>query len=149
MKRISAITAILIIIVILLSACSSQSKGETAINDIVKYCNQERAKAGLPEITLDRDLCDAAQLRAGEIATDGNFAHIRPDGSGCFTALKTDYNYAGENLAKGEPDGRKIVQAWMDSEPHRKNVLTPEYAKTGIAYTEVDGVYYWAALFTD
>ena len=149
MKRITAVILILIIVLLTLSACSPQSKGETAINDIVKYCNEERTKAGLPELTLDEALCDAAQIRAGETATGGNFAHIRPDGSGCFTVIRADYNYAGENLAKGEPDGKKIVKAWMDSEPHRKNVLTSEYAKIGIAYTEADGVYYWAALFTD
>lgn len=149
MKKAIAIALSIIIIVFLFCSCQNQSKGEAAVLDIVKYCNEERTTAGLGGLTLDSSLSEAAQVRAGEITTDENFAHVRPDGSGCFTVLRTDYIYAGENLAKGEPDGKKIVKAWMDSEPHRKNVLTPEYNKIGLAYTEVDGVYYWAAIFTD
>ena len=148
MKRTVFIFFVFVILVTLCS-CASKPTEETAINDIVKYCNAERKSAGLAELTLDEELSNAALVRAGEIISDGNFAHVRPDGSGCFTVIRTAYTHAGENLAKGEPDGRKIVEAWMNSEAHRKNVLTPEFTRIGLAYTEVDGVYYWAALFTD
>lgn len=57
--------------------------------DVLRLVNQEREKEGLSPLTLSQGLSDGAAIRAPEIVT--TFAHERPDGTSCFTALKKDY----------------------------------------------------------
>ena len=54
-------------------------------NEVVRLVNEERAKAGLPALTVDRGAASAAQVRAKEI--ERSFSHTRPDGSSFNSAL--------------------------------------------------------------
>ena len=78
---------------------------------------------------------DAAQKRAEEIATVNS--HTRPDGSKCFTVLK-EYGVTaaptGENAAWGSVSPQEVVDAWMQSEGHRANILNPEARAMGVGY---------------
>ncbi|MBE6827890.1 MAG: hypothetical protein E7514_04640 [Ruminococcaceae bacterium] len=130
------------------ASCSDNST-DRAISGIVNLCNEKRAEEGLGALTLDENLSQNASVRAEETAREGCFSHIRPDGSGCFTAITSDYTAAGENLAEGKPDAQEIVSAWMASEAHRNNIMNRNFGKIGLAFYEKDGVYYLAALFTD
>ncbi|MBO5389511.1 MAG: hypothetical protein J6A59_15555 [Lachnospiraceae bacterium] len=51
--------------------------------EILDLVNQERRAQGLNELVMDKELLEAAMLRAAEIAV--LFDHTRPDGSRCFT----------------------------------------------------------------
>lgn len=102
---------------------------------VVTLVNQERAKVGLPALTLDTTASKAAQVRANEIRT--SFSHTRPNGSSCFTALKeagVSYRTAGENIAAGQKTPEQVVAAWMNSEGHRKNILGSQYTAIGVGY---------------
>ncbi len=112
---------------------------------VVRLVNQERAKAGLPALTLDATASKAAQVRAKEIRT--SFSHTRPNGNSCFTALKeagVSYRTAGENIAAGQRTPEQVVAAWMHSEGHRKNILGSQYTAIGVGYLEGG---YWAQFF--
>lgn len=95
---------------------------------------------------------NAAQTRAEEIAVVNS--HVRPDGSKCFTVLK-DYNVTdaptGENAAWGSVSPEEVVNAWMNSEGHRANILNPEARKMSVGYyynsTSTWG-HQWIQLFT-
>lgn len=81
------------------------------------------------------NLTAAAQKRAEEIATVNS--HTRPDGSKCFTVLK-EYGVTaaptGENAAWGSVSPQEVVDAWMQSEGHRANILNPEARAMGVGY---------------
>ena len=145
MKRF--ICVLLCLCLCLLCSCAAKGNNDKIVGDILSLCNEEREKLGLGSLTIDEALCQSALIRANEISTEGNFSHVRPDGSGCFTVLTGEYSFAGENLATGENDGEKIVSAWMASPDHRANIIKPEFTKAGIAIVNSGDTYYVAMLF--
>ena len=104
-----------------------------AVLDLV---NAERAKYGLQPLVMgDAKLTAAAQQRAEEIATVNS--HVRPNGSKWYTVLG-EYNVTdaavGENAAWGSVSPEEVVNAWMNSEGHRANILDPEARKMSVGY---------------
>ncbi|WP_124101229.1 CAP domain-containing protein [Ruminococcus sp. Marseille-P6503] len=128
---------------------TTKSNGFSAeVNEVLKLVNVERNKAGLKSLTLDAELCRAAQVRAKEINT--HFSHTRPDGTSCFTVLdefNISWSAVGENIAKGHMSPSEVVNAWMNSEGHRKNILSSGFGKLGVGYDSSTKA--WVQLFTD
>lgn len=116
--------------------------------EVLKLVNAERAKYGLSPLAQDKGAAEVAHLRAKEIVK--SFSHTRPDGSSCFTAAKelgVTYRSAGENIAYGYPTPQKVVEGWMNSEGHRKNILSTSFSKIGIGCYNSNGVLYWSQFF--
>ena len=122
----------------------------TFAEQVVKLVNQERIKAGLNEVTLDKTIENAALIRAKEITQ--SFSHTRPNGSNFSTVLKEQgitYKGAGENIAWGQKSPEEVMKAWMNSQGHRANILNPNFTKIGVGhYQNTKGTDYWAQLFT-
>lgn len=117
--------------------------------EVVRLVNAERAKNGLPALSVDTKVQRAAQVRASEQAQ--LFSHTRPNGASCFTALTeagVSYRGAGENIAYGQTSPAAVMNAWMNSEGHRKNILNANFTTIGVGYTTIGGTAYWAQLFT-
>lgn len=116
---------------------------------ILKLVNEERGKAGLQPLVLDESISAAARIRAKEIQT--SFSHTRPNGSSFSTVLKEmgiSYRRAGENIAWGQTSPEQVMQAWMNSEGHRANILNPQYTKLGVGHDQNgSGKNYWVQLF--
>lgn len=110
----------------------------------------------LSTLTLDEQLCKAAAIRAKEIV--GTWGHDRPDGTSCFTVLKDisyTYSTAGENIAAGKKSGSATFIQWKEDnenytgQGHRRNMLSPDFTKIGIAYTfDANSTYkyYWTMI---
>ena len=116
--------------------------------EVLSLVNSERAKYGLSPLAQDKGAAEVAHLRAKEIVK--SFSHTRPDGSSCFTAAKelgVSYRSAGENIAYGYPTPQKVVEGWMNSEGHRKNILSTSFSKIGIGCYKSNGVLYWSQFF--
>jgi len=112
---------------------------------VVDLVNAERAKQGISPLAVDADVMEAAQVRAKEIQS--SFSHTRPDGRSCFTALDeagASYSGAGENIALGQKTPEQVVNDWMNSEGHRKNILNSKFKSIGVG---VDSTA-WTQLFT-
>lgn len=118
-------------------------------NEVVRLVNEERAKAGLPALTVDRGAASAAQVRAKEI--ERSFSHTRPDGSSFNSALTeagVNFSGAGENIAYGQNSPEKVMEGWMNSSGHRANILNSSYTSIGVGhYQNASGVNYWTQLF--
>ena len=118
-------------------------------NEVVRLVNEERAKAGLPALTVDRGAASAAQVRAKEI--ERSFSHTRPDGSSFNSALTeagVNFSGAGENIAYGQNSPEKVMEGWMNSSGHRANILNSSYTSIGVGhYQNTSGVNYWTQLF--
>lgn len=129
---------------------ASVSEYATEVANIV---NQYRAEAGLPPLTLSPSLCEAADIRAAELLT--SFSHTRPNGQTCFSAfdsLGIPYGYAGENIAAGQKTPTEVMNSWINSPGHKKNIMNPNFTKIGIAcYYDASAPYsyYWVQMFTD
>ncbi|MBQ1975460.1 MAG: hypothetical protein II224_06585, partial [Ruminococcus sp.] len=115
---------------------------------VLRLVNAERAKYGLSPFAEDSGATQVAHLRAKELVQ--LFDHTRPNGSSCFTAaseLGVSYRSAGENIAYGYPTPEAVVNGWMNSEGHRKNILSASFGKIGIGCVESGGVLYWSQFF--
>lgn len=132
------------------AANQSQSADSSSFSSrVVALCNEQRAAYGLGPLTEDATLDSLASVRANEIV--GTFDHTRPDGSSCFSVLNgVNYMAAGENIASGQTSPEEVVNAWMNSEGHRANILSADFNKIGVGYLS-QGVYgtSWVQLFTN
>ena len=117
--------------------------------------NGERAKAGLPVLAIDERLAVLARERSNDMVTRGYFSHTTPEGKMVFDFLDARgiYSpYAGENLGRIYGEANQAVQlvvaAFMNSGPHRKNVLNSHYTHLGIGeVTNSEGMLYFTLVF--
>lgn len=111
---------------------------------VIELVNKERIAAGLPALKVSNDLCNAASIRAKEISKE--FSHVRPDGTLCFTVSPI---MSAENIAKGQRTTQAVVSAWMNSEGHKKNILTKQFTITGVGcyYDSETDTYHWVQIF--
>ena len=122
-------------------------------NEFLRRVNNERAKYGLQPLVMgDAKLTAAAQQRAEEIATVNS--HVRPNGTKWYTVL-SEYGVtdaaAGENAAWGNVSPEEVVNACMNSEGHRANILDPEARAMGVGYyynSSSTWGHQWIQLFT-
>lgn len=130
------------------SAPQSSEFNTTYEADVLRLVNIERNKNGLSSLTKDSGATNVAHLRAKEILK--SFSHTRPDGSSCFTAAKelgVTYRTAGENIAYGYSTPEQVVKGWMNSEGHRKNILSDSFKKIGIGCYKSGNTLYWSQFF--
>ncbi|MCU6728371.1 uncharacterized protein%2C YkwD family [uncultured Ruminococcus sp.] len=115
------------------------------VDEVIRLVNEERAAAGLDALEKNDTLCTNADKRAREVAK--KFSHTRPDGTKCFTAITISFTSAAENIAKGQTSPAEVMDSWMNSDGHRKNILSPDYCQIGVGYDEASGS--WVQIFTD
>ena len=117
--------------------------------EVVELVNQERAKAGLNPLTVNADVTAAARIRCVEQTS--SFSHTRPNGSSFSTVLDeqgVNYMSAGENIAYGQRTPEEVMNAWMNSQGHRENILNSRYTSIGVGcYQSSNGTLYWTQLF--
>mgnify|MGYP002854628485 CR=1 FL=1 len=119
----------------------------------LSYINQQRKKAGVTKLKLSKPLCKAAKIRGRELAVQ--FSHERPNGKTPMELLQQrniSFTAVGENIGAGTPSVKAMCKAWMRSKGHKRNILSENYKKTGIARVKVKGSkyrYYWVQFFTD
>ncbi|CDN44210.1 hypothetical protein BN871_EJ_00130 [Paenibacillus sp. P22] len=104
---------------------------------VINIVNQERAKVGLGALTSDTQLTKVALDKAKDMYVNNYFSHTSPTYGSPFDMMKAygvTYNYAGENIAKGQRTPQEVMTAWMNSEGHKANILKSNYTKIGVAY---------------
>ncbi len=109
---------------------------------VTALTNEQRTAGQLIGLAPNPLLALAAQEAATDMATNGYFAHVSPDGKDPWYWLNKvgySYQYAGENLAVDYNDSEQVVSAWMDSPTHRSNILGTNYTEIGVGMAE--GIY--------
>lgn len=121
----------------LLPVTSNQEEGTLSVPGIILDTNKERAKQGLPYLSVDNKLTQAAESKLQDMFKNQYFEHVSPSGQSVSDVVrKTGYDYivVGENLALGIFGGdQQVVDAWMASPGHRKNILDSRYQEIGVA----------------
>lgn len=108
--------------------------------EILNLTNVERQKLNISDLKIDENLNLAAQKKLNDMIQKNYWAHYSPSETAPWIfILESDYSYlfAGENLAKDFYSSQSVVQAWMDSDGHRNNLLNPKFEDMGIAYGNV------------
>jgi len=148
--RLHGITAVLVFAVLMQVAYGFVSSGRLEVlgrvsnisaSDLLSDTNTERAKSSLPTLTVSDELSRAAFLKAQDMFANNYWAHTSPSGVTPWKWIgDAGYNYdvAGENLAKNYPTADATVDAWMNSETHRANIMNAKYQDVGFAV--VDGM---------
>ena len=116
--------------------------------EVVELTNAERAKQGLPALTLDTELSTVARAKSEDMSKNNYFDHTSPTYGSPFDMMKqfgVSYKAAGENIAKGQTTPEQVVKAWMNSEGHRANILSSNFTHIGVGYV-ADGNY-WTQQF--
>lgn len=117
--------------------------------DILKYTNQYRDRQGLPRVELDQTACRLALQHSRDMA-----ARRSGFGHGGFLKrtdrLKSVYGRGiatGENVAYGKVSARQVVDLWIQSARHRRN-LKGRFNKVGIGVAyDRQGVAFVTQLF--
>ncbi len=125
---------------------NSNSSVSSIEQEVVNLVNIERQKAGLAPLKIDIELSKVARLKSEDMKNKGYFSHTSPTYGSPFDMLKQfniTYKTAGENIAKGQKTAKDVVNAWMNSEGHRKNILSKSFTHIGVGHSSN----HWTQLF--
>ncbi|OON99463.1 MAG: hypothetical protein ATN35_12470 [Epulopiscium sp. Nele67-Bin004] len=117
--------------------------------EVAKLVNIERANYGLDPLVLDEKLCEIARFKSEDMSRDNYFNHVSPTYGGPADLVKyfnVSYKSVAENIAKGQTSPAQVVQAWMNSAPHRATILNGDLTHLGVGY--VANGNYWTQIFT-
>lgn len=109
---------------------------------LASITNDERQSQNLDILVVNDSLNKAAEMKAVDMATNGYFAHISPDGKTPWYWIEKvgyEYQYAGENLAVDFSDSKDVVNAWMNSPTHKSNIIKKNYTEVGTGIAK--GIY--------
>jgi uncharacterized protein YkwD len=111
--------------------------------------NQARAAQGLPPLAWDPALAAAALNHCARMVAEGPLSHQyagEPDLSVRAGQAGAHFNFIEENVAAGYQPA-SIHQAWMNSPPHRQNLLSPAVDRVGFAVLARGSMLYAVADF--
>lgn len=119
--------------------------------EMLGYINEERVRLNLSPLLLDEVLSRGAALKTSDMAENGYFSHYSPTYGNPFEmmrSLEISYHMAAENIAMNSSvKGAHI--AFMNSPPHKANILNPEYRKVGLGFYQQGSRLYVTQWFTD
>lgn len=114
---------------------TENSNGLTADEqEVFDLINSKRTAAGLSLLKIDSEVQNVARVKAQDMVKNNYFSHTSPTYGSPFDMMKSfgiTYKAAGENIA-GNSSNTGAVNAWMNSEGHRANILSNNYNYTGI-----------------
>lgn len=108
--------------------------------ELLTLINKQRAAYGLSNLSFDTATQKTARAKAEDLVANNYFAHNSPTYGTPFEMMKAfgvTYKTAGENIA-GNSTLEGAVNAWMNSEGHRENILNNAYNLTGIGVVKSD-----------
>ncbi|MBA4066231.1 MAG: CAP domain-containing protein [Isosphaera sp.] len=123
------------------------TKEEQAVIDLT---NAERKKADLPPLAAAPKLTAAARGHAANMAKQDKLNHTLDDKTFADRAKDAGYKYRalGENIAWGQAGPKEVVEGWMNSKPHKENILKDEYTEIGVGVAKnAKGERYWVQVF--
>jgi uncharacterized protein YkwD len=118
------------------------SRLDAAADAITCLVNVERTTRGLRELKRDGDLAQAARGHSRDMIRRNYFDHTSPGGASVGDRVR-DAGYGepgdgwrvGENLGWGtgqRATPNALVDAWLNSAGHRKNMLNPAFRELGV-----------------
>ena len=117
-------------------------------SEVVRLVNEKREQNGLAKLTADWELSRVARYKSQDMKDNKYFSHTSPVYGTPYQMMKSfgiTYRSAGENIAMGQRTPQAVVNAWMNSAGHRKNILNPSFTRIGVGYVASGN--YWTQMF--
>lgn len=114
--------------------------------EVLALTNDARAAAGCGPLLVNDPLVAAAIEHSGEMAATARMSHAGAGGSTPRTrlgALGVAPRLTAENVAAGSFTARSLVDAWLASPGHRRNLLDCDLGFVGIARFDTPEGAYW------
>ncbi len=108
---------------------------EQVRSEMLARANAERTAAGLPPLSLDSRLNDAAQRHAEDMLVRSFYSHVSLDGDGPSDRVRQSgypARLVAENIARGPFSVNEVMDNWMASREHRRNLLHPGLQDLGV-----------------
>ena len=113
--------------------------------ELLRLVNIEREKVGVKPLVIDANMTKTAQWKADDMHTRKYFSHFPATIDGVKNTQKYTVNYenrlvlgvtcieSSENIVDNivSNDSKTAVEAWVDSKPHYKAMINPDYTLTG------------------
>jgi uncharacterized protein YkwD len=103
--------------------------------EVARLTNIEREAHGLRPLTINNSLMMSARFKAQSLVEFNYVSHSSPI-YGSFSNIGREVfgqRVQGENLAGGvSPES--VVMSWMDSPPHRRNILNSNWTEIGVGF---------------
>jgi hypothetical protein len=106
----------------------------TSTVGLLDETNVQRSTNGIAGLQANSLLAKAAQAKAEDMATRDYWSHTTPDGKEPWwfiTNAGYSYTTVGENLAYGFTNSSTTISGWMNSAPHRANLLNSGFKEVG------------------
>jgi hypothetical protein len=104
--------------------------------------NRERESRGFAPLHWDAALARSARVHAQMMAQRNTLSHQFPGELDLSTRARkagAGFGEIAENVAEG-PSTRQIHAQWMNSPPHRRNLLDPDLDSIGVGVAERNGL---------
>jgi uncharacterized protein YkwD len=145
LKRLTILPCMILVV----APSTARAQMSTVEQTLLQLTNAERAKHKLPPLHANGVLFAVARAHSANMARHQQMSHVL-DGKTPFDRLHAagySFSWAGENIAYGYgayAQPAAIVQGWMNSPPHRANILSPHYTQIGlgVAHDQHGRVYY-------
>lgn len=111
-------------------ACINQARSKPCLCGTTTY-------PAVPALVLDAQLNAASDKYAVDMATYNRFSHTGRDGSQPWDRMSREgYNWraAGENIAAGYSTTRAVVDGWLQSPGHCKNIMSANFKDVSVGY---------------
>jgi uncharacterized protein YkwD len=108
---------------------------EGQLREYEQLANAHRARVGCGPLRWDNRTGSVAQAHADDMVRRDYFSHTNPEGQSPFDRLRAagvTYAAAAENIAYGYPTAAGVLQGWLNSEGHRRNLENCEYTHHGV-----------------
>ncbi|SEK97311.1 Cysteine-rich secretory protein family protein [Roseovarius nanhaiticus] len=95
-----------------------------------------RGRNNLPPLETSAALARAASAHAEDMATNGFFSHTGSNGSGIGDRARAagyGFCFIAENIAKGQGSLDQVIEGWMGSTGHRRNILAENAREFAVA----------------
>jgi uncharacterized protein YkwD len=119
---------------------------------VVDAVNEARRREGLAPLAVDQDLTRIARDHSCAMARGGFLQHTTPHGESLRDRMiKAGRRYVmiGENIARidGRDPATRAVAGWLKSPPHRENIMSPGFARTGVGACRSGRAVYFTQVF--
>lgn len=110
--------------------------------DVIRLTNRERVDRGIHGLKKNENLYRSALAHAVDMSENLFISHTSSDGSKLSNRVdRADYRdwvAIGENLAMGHRTPEEVIEGWMESPGHRKNLLSDKFLEIGVAFVLSD-----------
>jgi len=105
---------------------------------VLELVNAERAAHGVSPLNLSPTLMMAARFKAQSMHDLNYMNHTHPVYGQFANISRQLFNYPvvsmGENIARGQRTPEAVMAAWMNSDGHRRNILSPSFTEMGAGF---------------